>query len=182
LAEFDKDLWRKRSWERFCRATATKPEASQRIRDAAWVSDLKAIDDLEALVEWCATRCIKVVFAKKALGSYATADKVITISSRLKPRNQSVVLLHECGHHLCGGADHHDRFGMGYPQATEPSVRRTFHHRVSCLEEEIEAWHRGWKLAVRLGLNVSRDDFDAVRLDCLRSYIKWTLKPSEMEA
>ena len=64
---------------------------------------------------------------------------------------------------------------------TEPNVKRTFHHRMSCLEEEIEAWHRGWKLAVRLGLSVTREEFDVVRLDCLKSYVRWTLQPETME-
>ena len=88
-----------------------------------------------------------------------------------------IVLLHECGHHLIGVNDDHDRFGMGYPQS-DPEITKTFHHRVSCLEEEMEAWHRGWKLAKRLNLTVDRDVFDAMRLKCIRSYIKWTVKPN----
>lgn len=179
MAEFNAELWRTRAWARFCRATKSSKKTQQK-SDLAWVKELRAIADIDALVAWCSIRCIKVDFAKKALGSYATGEKVITVSAGLLPRKQSIVLLHECGHHLCGGADHHDRFGMGYPQ-TAPSVKRTFHHRLACLEEEIEAWHRGWKLAVRLGLNVSRDEFDEVRLDCLRSYIKWSLDPKTME-
>ncbi|HAN16499.1 MAG TPA: hypothetical protein DCP73_13260 [Chloroflexi bacterium] len=86
-------------------------------------------------------------------------------------------MLHECGHHLIGMKEHHQRFGMGYPQ-TDPAVTRTFLHRVSCLEEELEAWHRGWKLSQRIGMSLNRDNFDRVRLECIRSYIKWTLQRS----
>ena len=183
MSDFDPDVWKQRAWARFCRATrrlSARDKKRQAVLELTWAKDVMSISDLASLVEWCGTRCIRVEFAKKPLGSYSTAEKVMTISSRLSPLGQVVVLLHECGHHLCGGADHHDRFGMGYPQ-TEPAVKRTFHHRMSCLEEEIEAWHRGWKLAVRLGLNVSREDFDKVRLDCLKSYVRWTLQPETME-
>lgn len=47
-------------------------------------------------------------------------------------------LLHECGHVLCG--EKYDYF-------RDPS---------ECLHEELEAWYRGWRLAQRLGVRVSR--------------------------
>lgn len=174
MREFDFDVWKARSWARYCRAIQDG-RSSQEV-GLNWALDVLAIRDLETLVSWCRDKKLKVLFAKKSNGTYHSQSKEIIISNRFSPRNQLIVLLHECGHHLIGVNDDHDRFGMGYPQS-DPEVTKTFHHRVSCLEEEMEAWHRGWKLAKRLELTIDRKVFDVMRLKCIRSYIKWTLKP-----
>jgi hypothetical protein len=179
VSKFDSQLWKERAWARHTRVVSSlRAREKDKLAEAErkWFSDVLSISDLEKLVGWCGERCIDVEFVKKSLGIYIHGEKEIKISSRLKPLNQVAVLLHECGHHLVGLDDRHDRFGMGYPQ-TDPEVTRTFHHRLACLEEELEAWHRGWKLSQRLELNIPREEFDRVRLDCVRSYIKWSLRP-----
>lgn len=138
--------------------------------------DVLAIQDIEKLVAWCAERCITVTFAKKEDGLYEPETKEITISCRAHPTKQAIYLMHECGHHLIGMKEHHERFGMGYPKVHDPNVVKTNLHRIACLEEEFEAWHRGWKLGRRLALNVKREDFDVVRIDCLKSYMKWAAR------
>ena len=174
MREFDPQIWKDRAWASYTRAHVSgKPNHEIELE---WALNVLAIRDLGILTSWCKDRGVKVVFVKKSNGTYHSGQKQISISSRLTPRNQVLVLLHECGHHLIGVNDDHDRFGMGYPQS-DPEVTKTFHHRVSCLEEEMEAWHRGWKLAKRLDLRVNRLEFDAMRLKCIRTYIKWTLKP-----
>lgn len=182
MAQFDLTLWKSRAWDRLGRA-AKRSKNTKKVKtklESRWVKDLIAIDDLAKVVEWCEGYRLKVEFVKKSLGTYHSSDRSISISSRASPVKQLVLLLHECGHHLIGDAEQHDRFGMGYPQL-DPQVKRTFHHRVSILDEEMEAWARGWKLATRLGLFLKRDVFDSIRLNCIRSYISWALKPSEME-
>lgn len=179
MTEFDPQLWKERAWARFCRASkAIRPKDKERlaVAEREWFTDVVAISDIGLIVDWCGVRCIKVNFVKKPFGTYHSAEKEISISSRLRPLKQAVVLLHECGHHLVEGADRAERFLMGYPQ-NKPEVTRTFHHRLTCLEEEMEAWHRGWKLSRRLELSVSREQFDGIRLECLRTYVKWTLHP-----
>jgi len=131
------------------------------------------IDKLATVVDWCNFKGLRVVFGKVCGGTYITGEKVIKLAGRASPEKQLYMLLHECGHHLIGFDGEDERFGMGYPYAEDPNVNATFHHRIACLEEEIEAWHRGWKLAKRLHLQLERQTFDKVRLECLRSYIKW---------
>jgi hypothetical protein len=178
MREFDPQLWKERAWARYCRAiNSGRPDNEVGLE---WAQDVLAIGALTSLVEWCKEKKLKVFFAKKQNGAYHSARREVHISSRLSLKNQVVVLLHECGHHLIGVNESHDRFGMGYPQS-DPEVTKTFHHRVACLEEEMEAWYRGWRLANRLGISVDRESFDAMRLKCIRSYIKWTLKPSSFQ-
>jgi len=114
-----------------------------------------------------------VQFGKKPGGIYNAVEKSITIAGRTAPEKQLYMLLHECGHHLIGFDKCDERFGMGYPYVNDPQINATFQHRIACLEEEIEAWHRGWRLAKRLQLDLKRDQFDKVKLECLRTYIKW---------
>jgi hypothetical protein len=131
------------------------------------------IDKLAAVIDWCSSKNIKVRFGKSVGASYNAIEKTITMAGRTSPEKQLYMLLHECGHHLVGFDEDDERFGMGYPYVEDSKVNTTFHHRVACLEEEMEAWHRGWRLSKRLHLNLDRPAFDKVRLDCLRSYIKW---------
>lgn len=178
MSSFDPKLWRKRAWDRLRRAVLRGGNKGE--IETTYAADMYAISDLEALIGWCEGRKLNVEFVKKAAAVYLHHEGAIKVSSRLSPARQLVLLLHECGHHLIGMKDQHERFGMGYPQ-TDPEVTKTFHHRVSCLEEELEAWHRGWKLVKRLGLSVDRSFYDEVRLECIRTYIKWALRPGSME-
>lgn len=172
---FDPGAWRARAWGRFERGVRRGAPGGE----AAWARDVVAISDLGALVAWAGDRGLTVKFAKKTGGTYDGGGREILISSRLSPPRQVAYLLHECGHHLIEACEHGDRFRMGYP-ATDPRVRRTFHHRMTILEEETEAWHRGWRLAERLGLGITRAAYDEVRLDCLASYVRWVVRPGDM--
>jgi len=170
MHEFNKQLWRDRALARFKR---TRRKKSRTESDDVWVRDVHHIDALGDVVEWCTLKGIKVQFGKKAGGLYDTQSKTITMTSHAGPEKQLYMLLHECGHHLIGFKVEDERFGKGYPCVEDTNVNTTFHHRFACLEEEIEAWHRGWKLSKRLGLQLDREAFDKVRLECLKSYIRW---------
>jgi len=178
VREFDPQLWRDRAWKRFGRAVAAG--SSKRVVEPQWATDVVAIGILEQLVGWCKGKGLKVVFGQKRNGLYDPESKTITVAIGAAPAKQVVYLLHECGHFLIGMKEHHERFGMGYPQ-TDAEVVKTFLHRVACLEEELEAWHRGWKLAGRLGIVINRAHFDSIKLECIRSYMKWALRRGKVE-
>lgn len=139
--------------------------------------DLKYVNALEAIIKWCESRGLSVTFSKKSGGVYYTDQKEITINARAAAKQQLFLLLHECGHHLIGSAERHERYGMGY-STSDRTVRRTYHHRIDILEEEFEAWYRGWKLALRLGVLSLEDKviYDKVRIRYLRSYLLWASK------
>jgi hypothetical protein len=175
-ASFDKDVWRQRAWDRFQRWIRGEKKRSPRLgAEPQWARDVIFVEKLAAAVGWCESRGVAVVFAKKPAGVLDTGSKVITISSRASPERQLYYLLHEAGHFLIDRQEHHERFVAGYPAGAEdPALKATFKYKITCLEEELEAWHRGWKLAKRLKLNLDRTAWDVVRLECLRSYAEWT--------
>lgn len=174
MIEFDRQLWWDRAWARFKRSvrkgTSRKKKAAA---EHQWYRDALHIDKMSTVIDWCSSKNITVQFGKKPGGVYNAVDRTITIAGRAAPEKQLYMLLHECGHHLIGFDEMDERFGMGYPFVEDPVVNTTFHHRVACLEEEMEAWNRGWRLSKRLHLQLEREAFDKIRLDCLRSYIKW---------
>ena len=178
MSSFDVDLWKKRAWERFARrARAIDPldEVSKSKAEKRWFSDVNSVKDIESVVSWCESFKVSVEFVRRVGGLCDSAAKTIRVSSALSPTNQLVVLLHECGHFLMNDVKG-DRSDMGWSKADDPVFSRTFEHRVACIDEELEAWHRGWKLSRRLGLRVTRATFNAVKLDCVRTYVKWATR------
>jgi hypothetical protein len=173
---FDKDVWRQRAWDRFQRFIRGETHrVPLRGAEAQWARDVVFVERLARVVEWAGARKLSVVFAKKSAGVLDPNKNEITISSRARPERQLYYLLHECGHYLVGRQEHHERFRDGYPAAAgNPEIKRTFKYKITCLEEELEAWHRGWKLAKRLHLGLDREAWDEVRMECLRSYAEWT--------
>lgn len=173
MAVFDAELWRARAWSRYQRALAAG--SARAGATSRWDHDVVHIGALETLVDWCNQRGIEVIFCRRQGGIYYPEDKRIKINGRLRPEKQVFFLLHECGHHLIGDKEKHERFGMGYPQ-DDPDVKRTFHHRCDIVDEEFEAWYRGFKLARRLKLRINKQRFDRTRSEMLKSYFKWALR------
>ena len=174
MIEFDPDRAKELAWNRFKRSNRKhRTKAQKESSEKQWIRDVTCVDKIACVVDWCLSKNVKVEFGKLIGGSYNAIDKTIKIACRAAPEKQLYMLLHECGHHLIGFDEDDERFGMGYPYAQDANVNATFHHRIACLEEEMEAWNQGWRLSKRLHLQLERPAFDKVRLDCLRSYVKW---------
>lgn len=166
---------RDKVWNRYLTELRSRPKKADRAA-ARWTQDTAAIEDLERIVRWCRRKGIEVRFSGTRSSMYSPLNRRINMSSRLRPTKQVAVLLHECGHSLVTDGSNNDRFGMGYSQA-DRRTWRTLEHRFTILDEEMEAWRRGWNLSRRLGLSITKDVFNAVRFDCLKSYLHWTLLP-----
>lgn len=175
VATFDPDTWRARAWTRYQKLVNSKGNKMSAIKQ--WERDIKHISFLESLIAWCNERKIEVDFTKQMGGLYSPEEKRIKVSGRLSPEMQVFVLLHECGHHLIGDKEKHERFGMGYSRlGSDPTITRTFRHKCDIIDEEYEAWHRGLKLARRLRLNIDKDRYDNHRAKMIRTYLVWALK------
>ena len=171
---FDKDKLRSLAWDRFQRQVrGVSRRQVARGPEGQWYRDMLYIEKLAAVVAWAESKGMSVALAKRVSAAYDPNSKLITISGSASPERMLHYLLHECGHHLIGMEEAHERFGKGYPRIGSRGVVNSMAHRIACLEEEFEAWHRGWKLAKRLELEVDRQEFDRTRTECLKSYIAW---------
>jgi hypothetical protein len=174
MIDFNHDLWLERAEARYKKAAkrATSRPRREELRQR-WLREIRCIHGLAEVIGWCNMKGIDVSFGRKVGAAYDATDKTVSMAGRMSPEKQLYMLLHECGHHLIGFDEGDERFGKGYPFVEDPKYNTTFQHRFACFEEEIEAWNRGWRLGKRLGLELPREDFDKVRLDCLRSYTRW---------
>jgi len=179
MAEFNPQLLEDKAWNRYARVTKRKNLSPVRKKkEANRLSDeISAINGLKAVIEWCNFRRIAVVFTnRRSAGVYQIEEKTIYINSRQTLEKQLFVLLHECGHLLIDDRSESTelRFKNGY-YAEDSNVRRRFIHRCTVVEEEFEAWHRGRKLAVKLGIEINDERFSALKAYMLKSYMKWAL-------
>lgn len=157
---FDMELWKNRSKAR-----------------GRWGTDGRLVRGIEKVVRWCLSQGLSVEFTSQCGGIYYPEDRRVTLTSRAQPRFQLFLLLHEIGHFLVASTERHARFSQGY-RNIDPRATRTFIHRLDILDEEFEAWARGWSLGERLKIlkNGDRIAFDRIRANMLKDYIKWSIK------
>ena len=176
MAGFDPRKWKDRAKSRHDRRVKRLSPADRLIESRQLNRDLDAVKGLEVLVDWCAFRRIGVDFTNKHPGGlYNPEEKVIYINSVQGPERQLYVLLHECGHLLIDDKSETTelRFKNGY--YTDPEVKKKFIYRCTVLEEEFEAWHRGRKLATKLGIKINEELYDSLKGKFLKTYMLWAL-------
>lgn len=179
MAEFNPQQLENKAWSRYARVVKRKNlTPARKHREANKLSDeIAAINGLKAVIDWCNFRRIGVYFTnRRSAGVYQSEEKIIYINSRQSLEKQLFVLLHECGHLLIDDRSEstENRFRHGY-YAEDKSIRRKFIHRCTVLEEEFEAWHRGRKLANKLGIDINEERFSELKAGMLKSYMKWAL-------
>jgi len=117
------------------------------------------------LLAWCASRGIRVELAD---GSYFyPGSRRIELNWRVSKEVRMFHLLHECGHYLVSKSGRRHEAANG--------AEFTLETRIAILEEELEAWYRGRRLAARLGIKINRKRWASVRRKCLASYVLWTI-------
>jgi len=140
-----------------------------REKDKVWVKQFDIIKS------WALSRGYSTLCYTDA-GDYVDLDqKMIHIGSRQHAENRFYTLLHECGHILVALTA--DKFESEHPMyAFSPDItsRSSKAYKVSLLAEEIEAWKRGRRLALRHGLEIDNKKFDDVMTNCVMSYINST--------
>jgi len=167
-----RDQAKKRNKILFKKRVSGDKGSSSQSTDKVLKRELSYIEKIKHVVAWCESKNIEVIFSKE--GSYYSETQKIHINQRLKPETQLYVLLHECGHHLIGYKERHERYGMGYT-VEDASIKRSLIHRIDVLDEELEAWHRGRKLAGRLCISIDKKQFDRVRAKMVKTYVRWTI-------
>ena len=168
---FDKERWLTEATDCYTRTSQhDKHRALSKLR-----TDLECIDGLGRLDKWCMSQDMVIKFVSAASGMWSSEFRTVFVTTNAKPEYQLILTLHECGHMLVESYDtdeYLERYGNGYISALKLS-QHSFIHRVDCLAEEFEAWHMGWDLSKKLGIELDREAFVRWRNSSLRSYIKW---------
>jgi hypothetical protein len=65
-----------------------------------------------------------------------------------------------------------------YPELVRDPLRyATVTYKIAKVQEEIEAWEVGKRLAKSLCLRINESKFEKIRAECLSSYMNWAGKP-----
>lgn len=132
---------------------------------------------LKLVMRWCAARGIAVTFDDvRCKGEYEHKTKTIRINRRQVPETKLYTLLHECGHNLVTVNDRARRF-----RAWEQYDINSSTVIIIDLDEEFEAWHRGQKLAKRLGIRLNTQKWDRYRAKCIKAHMQWRLTPEQFD-
>ena len=106
---------------------------------------------------------------------YDPNNKTIFINKRLKSKNKLYSILHECGHLLVqqNTFSYEKRYKSQVEGLFDKRKCRSVRWRVDFLKEEYDAWDRGYRLAKRLKIPISRERYYDYASKCLATYCKW---------
>ena len=111
----------------------------------------------------------KLVFQPKAEDRVLISSKIIYINKNHNPRRKLYILLHELGHViLLTSSD----YSVKYKRILNQKSYSKLTYRVGIVEEEIDAWNEGEKVANKLSIPLD-NHFYVVRSSKLASYMKW---------
>lgn len=128
--------------------------------------------DLDILEAWCSKRGISVTYVPNCQSALFLDPKEIYLNPRLGPTKLVGVFLHECGHILVEASTMKSSEELIYPS---PSYTRTTRYKVDIVENEFLAWQRGWSLAQRLNISISKDQYLTIRDEMIKRYFRWTV-------
>jgi len=130
-------------------------------------------ENIDRLIEFCSRHSWTVVFSNKKNSRYH--NKVVTLFAKRKLEILYYVFLHEIGHAWMLECDvtYQDR----YPELVRSPLRyATVTYKIAKVQEEIEAWEVGKKIAKSLGLRINKIKFEKIRAECLATYMNWAVK------
>lgn len=130
---------------------------------------LDAVRKLKKVLNWCQTRHLEVRFEIIEDNSYRAGwfddDRTIYIHRDHDPENQLFTLLHECGHWLI--KIHTLNYHLINFRESTPTGR------INCLENELDAWKRGWELSEKLNLNLDPKKWQRTKTESVNSYLRY---------
>lgn len=121
---------------------------------------------LNSLILWAENYGYFIDFKKRGDNCICLVNKVIEINSSAPLKFQVYCLLHECGHVLIAN----NKSFWNFNSSKESKDRD---YKVFTIIEEIEAWKRGFNLAQRLNIPISKEEWDIQMSDAIYKYIKW---------
>jgi hypothetical protein len=124
---------------------------------------------LDAAVCWAESNGYSVIIDKDSDDSIDTESKFIFIKSTNRIETQLYVMLHECGHYLVrknGSVFQYNHVSDSYGEKSK--IYKTF-----VLIEEVEAWRRGYLLAIRLGIPINDERWNRMVGSAINKYADW---------
>ena len=141
--------------------------------------------DLVSIHEWCLKNSIDVEMKPGRIGVtlFNFGRPRIVLGRRLNKITLVCVFLHECGHVLIDKTRLRNKGDTIFntlaarPHPDRNGLRR-IRFKIDTIDEELEAWKRGWKLAKRLNLGISKAAYDRAQSLMINRYVHWASRTS----
>jgi len=106
---------------------------------------------------------------------YEPSEKRIIVNKRLNKENKLYSALHECGHLLVqrNVFSYERRYKSQVDGIFDKRKCRSLRWRIDFLKEEYDAWDRGFRLAKRLKIPISKKGYYDYASKCLGTYCQW---------
>lgn len=128
---------------------------------------------IERLEKYCSKNNWKVVYTTRETNKFFNG--VITLCKANPLEMMYYLFLHEIGHAWMLSYDY--AYDDKYPELSRKTLRYSNpSYKIAIVEEEIEAWNIGKKIAKKLYLPINQIYFDKVRSECLMNYFNWATK------
>lgn len=130
---------------------------------------LRQLRDLE---RWCNAKGYRVV-CKPAAGDVVYYEKkLIVLDAKMSDEIMMYTLLHEIGHvRLFDSKKYYRIYGYIFENFSKTSLT----YKCAILQEELDAWREGLKLAGMLDLYVNRRKWEVTKTKCIAGYLTWAL-------
>ena len=125
------------------------------------------------LLQWIRSRGYSFKEADEDL--YDPNSKTIFVNKRLMNKNKLYSTLHECGHLLVQQNTflYEKRYKSQVEGLFDKRKCRSVRWRIDFLKEEYDAWDRGYRLAKRLKIPISKERYYDYASKCLATYCRW---------
>jgi len=137
------------------------------------MSEFKSIDwllELRKLERYCNQKGYAVLYQPVPHDSINFIEKRIVIGDHHSDEVSLYCLLHEIGHYITLKKK---RYDVEYNEIFDGFSRSSATYKLAILQEELDAWREGLKLANRLGINVDRRKFEITKTKCIGTYLAW---------
>ena len=132
---------------------------------------------LNVLKKWGKEKhSLTVVFDTGQSDRYLPDERIILINDIQSDQHKYYALLHELGHHMNrtrGSMNYHKRFNLLTEAESRGKPIRSYAYRVQYVEEEMEAWRNGEKIAKQLNLKLDLDKYRTYGSKWVMTYIDW---------
>lgn len=139
-------------------------------QDILWLRQLR---DLE---RYCNSKGYRVVYKKIDIEAVYYEKKLIVMSTKTSDEIALYCLLHELGHVKL--LDRDKKYRETYSYIFENFSKTSLTHRIAILQEELDAWREGLKLAESLQIYIDRRKWEITKTKCISTYLSW-VKPKK---
>jgi len=132
--------------------------------EAFWISQLR---DLE---RYCNAEGYRVVVKPGAAEMVFYDKKLFVLDSKKNDETAMYILLHEIGHtRVISNKRYYETYGCVFDNFSKASMT----YKIATIQEELDAWREGLKLADTLGLHVDRRKWEITKTKCIATYLTW---------